>query len=74
MTTFCSDCDHVTKDTRDKHVRVWQCVKFPNIPGSEYPFVKPDHREDAYNRCHKINLGHCPVFTPRRTPQMELDT
>lgn len=72
--THCSDCDNVAADTRSKPVRFWQCVRFPNLAGCENPYVDPDYIEEPYNRCVRINRGHCPVWTRRRDGQTELPT
>ena len=63
--TACEDCDYVHADTRKQSFTQWQCVKFPKIRGLN-PVAPNAWSDPPYNRCVNINMGHCPLFTPRR--------
>ena len=69
MPTLCELCDNVTAETRKQSPQRWTCIKFPRLEGGT--FVAPTQwaRDEPYNYCRNINLGHCPVFVPLHTPK-----
>lgn len=64
--TFCEDCDWVGSDSRKQHPGRWVCLKFPRLTG--FSPVAPNRwvEHEPYNRCVNINLGFCPLWTPKR--------
>lgn len=69
--TACEVCDFVHMDTRKQHPGRWLCVKFPRLENLNAVAPKQWVLHEPYNRCVNINLGHCPLYTPRRVPQKE---
>jgi hypothetical protein len=41
-------------------------VKFPALPNLNAVAPKTGLPEPPYNRCIKINMGHCPLWETRR--------
>lgn len=70
--TICSECDHVTSDTRKKSPPQWTCIKHKRMPGGS--FVDPDTwvEHEPYLRCVNLNAGACPLWTARRDGQKEM--
>lgn len=66
MPTICRDCDNVEAVSRKDAPYRWLCTKFPRV--GEYGFVNPEYwdAKEPYNKCMNINLGSCPLFTPKR--------
>ncbi len=71
--TPCETCDNVTAATRDKTPHYWTCIKFPRLEGMNAVAPLTWAGRDPYNRCTQINLGACPIWTPRREPTPERD-
>jgi hypothetical protein len=62
----------VVTATRKMAPHKWMCLKFPRVEGLDP--VAPTQRivTDPYNRCCAVNLGHCPLWAPRREGQIEM--
>lgn len=71
--TTCDTCDHVEPTSRKGQSRNWLCLKHKRLPGAG-GFVTGEvwEKDDPYLRCQAVNGGSCPLWTPARTPQMEL--
>lgn len=69
--TPCEDCDNVHAETRKMNPGRWVCVKFPRLENLNAVAPREWVNAEPYNRCVSINLGHCPVFVPRREGQKD---
>lgn len=70
--THCSDCEHVTSESRKGKWYGWTCIKFPNLGGGG--FVTNDIREtEPYMKCVGINGGKCPLWQRRKDNQVNLN-
>lgn len=70
--TSCETCDHVSNATRSHSPYRWMCLKFPRVEGMDPVAPTLGVVLEPYNRCRNINLGHCPVWAPRRAGQLEI--
>jgi hypothetical protein len=72
--TPCEQCDHVHMETRKQSPSRWMCVKFPRLEGMSPVAPTQFAALEPYNRCVSVNLGYCPLWSPRRDGQLELGT
>lgn len=69
--TPCETCDHVHPEGRKKSPGQWLCMKFPRLEGMNAVAPTVWAGRDPYNRCVNVNLGHCPLWSPRREGQKD---
>lgn len=71
---FCSQCEGVTEETRDKHPSSRLCGFWPTT--ANFGFVDEKYHTSApFRRCRDINAdGCCPMWKRRRNEQMEMGT
>jgi hypothetical protein len=72
--TWCEDCDLVEPVSRKSNPRNWLCTKHPRTEGMGFVVREKWTDSEPYLRCNQVNAGACPLYKPRRTAQMELDT
>ena len=70
--TPCEGCDNVVTATRKLLPSQWLCIKFPRVEGLDPVAPTQAVVLAPYNRCVSINVGHCPMWTPRRDGQLEI--
>lgn len=70
--TPCEGCDNVTASTRALPPHRWACIRFPRIEGLDPVAPTLGAALSPYNLCRNINVGHCPLWAPRRDGQLEI--
>lgn len=71
--TFCNECDFLHPQSRSGSSYYAMCSKHPRLPGFT-GFVTGEvwEKDPPFLYCRHVNAGKCPLFKPRRTPQMEM--
>ncbi len=60
--TYCSECRHVYKPTKDAPPWRWLCIKNKRLDGFGYVTPLTWDNADPYVRCADMNHGACPLF------------
>ena len=71
--TYCEDCDYVERESRKKQPYGWLCMRVKRLDGHGYVVRDTWTNGEPYARCKDVNLGACPLFKPKATPQTSME-